>query len=254
VLVAERFKIKKESLFYQNKKIKEKDMPSLVFFRSKTGLERALQLFFEARGTHIINTARCNELCDDKLKAYEIVESIGAPQPKFLDPAKTVNTYEHLSKELGEIFIAKNRFGYGGSSVYLIKNKEDFAGVVDKPDLVYQEYIGDDITKGKDMRTFLTGGEVVGAIIRKNDESFLSNISTGGYAINYTPTEEEKEMSKKIAKALHGEIISVDYLIKNDGSLLFCEANTDPDLLDMQENGHPDIFDKVVLYIKQRYF
>jgi glutathione synthase len=63
------------------------------------------------------------------------------------------------------------------------------------------------INKG-DKRVFIINGNIVGAISRiPKKNSFLSNLSKGGKAINISLTKKEKKISKKIAKDLKKENI-----------------------------------------------
>lgn len=51
-------------------------------------------------------------------------------------------------------------------------------------------------------------------------------------------SEVEKEQIFKIAKLLDGEIISVDFLIK-ESKLLFCEANSNAGFVSFNYLGYP---------------
>jgi len=63
------------------------------------------------------------------------------------------------------------------------------------------------INKG-DKRVFIINGKIVGAISRiPKKDSFLSNLSKGGKAINIALTTTEKKISKILAKDLKKENI-----------------------------------------------
>ena len=105
--------------------------------------------------------------------------------------------------------ILKPIHGYGGNNIHLL-SKFDFKLItkfIKKHDFIMCQKFLSKINNG-DKRVFIINGKIVGAISRvPKKNSYLSNLSKGGKAINTTLTTKEKRISKIIAKDLKNENI-----------------------------------------------
>ena len=89
-----------------------------------------------------------------------------------------------------------------------------------------QEY--KDTQPGEDLRVFVVGDKVLGAMKRRaKDGSFKANITRGGVGENYTLTPEIEDMALRVARSLDLEVAGVDLLFGKEGFLV-CEANSAP--------------------------
>ena len=87
--------------------------------------------------------------------------------------------------------------------------------------LIAQTYIE---TNATDVRVFMLGEEVVGAVKRIGAEnSFKSNFTLGGTVEKYTLNKQQVADVQKIAKALKSDYIGIDFLLLPDGNWLFNE-------------------------------
>ncbi len=212
------FSILENKLYYKKE---ECTLPKIVFLR---GQDISLMEYLEAHGVRTINSSFTIKAARDKLYTHRLVATLEIPQIKTLEAA--LYSYDEAVGFLGLPFVLKYRFGCQGRGVYLIHNKNEYQGAlknIDINDFIIQKYIK--TSYGKDIRTYIVGDKVIGACLRENEASFMSNLHQGGKSYNYELTTELIESSLKIKKALKGDIISVDYVIGDNG-LLFCEANT----------------------------
>lgn len=238
------FTISNNILYYKNELIT--NYPYLVFMR---GRDEVLLAYFEANKVKTINSAFCTEYCKDKWLNYKILAENNILQP-YTEQLSNLE-YEEYQKKFSNEFIIKNKYGSQGTEVFLIKNKEEYNKLINNievKDYIIQKYIKE--SYGKDVRAYVIGDEVVGAILRKNDNSFMSNIAQGGLSYSYTLTEDEKQQVLKIAKILDGKIISVDFLITENG-LLFCEANSNAGFISFNYLGYP-MRELMAKYIKNQ--
>ena len=72
------------------------------------------------------------------------------------------------------------------------------------------------------------GDNVVASMIRENKEDFRSNITNGGTASCYAPSEKEKEIAILACKALNLDFAGVDVLFGENGEPYICEVNSNP--------------------------
>lgn len=226
------FMMHNNRLYYNEQEVLS--YPHVVFIR---GHELPLIEHFESKGVRVINSAHTTKNCRDKYLTHQIVDTLNIPQPKTR--LLTGCSFECAKTTFGIPFIIKYRHGSKGENIYLVDNSIDFLNIVstiDSDDYLLQAYIKTSF--GKDVRTYVIGNCVIGAVERRSDQNFMSNLAQGGLTYEYPLTEELKTNSLKIAQALKGDIISVDYLFSDDG-LLFCEANTNAGFASFNFLGYP---------------
>lgn len=169
---------------------------------------------------------------------------IGLNKPKTIIKSY-LDTYEIISSFLGSTFIGKMGVSYGGKGVFLIKNEEDFNKTKDNCDF-YQEYISS--SKGKDLRLFIIGGEIIYSMIRQNESDFRSNISQGAIARKFTNTKELEQSARLTYEKYGLDIVGLDVLFGNDG-YYFCEVNNAPGLDALDYLYDINLADNIINYI-----
>lgn len=251
ILEVEDFSYDGKQLLYKGMPITE--LPETIINRVSNGAEMPLYPRLVENGVEMINSWHTTSVCNDKLKTCRALDEIGAAQPKTLCMQGAAG-YAEIAARLGTgEFVAKNRFGRRGISVFLIKNERDFAAAMEgenRNDYIFQEFIED--SAGKDLRTYVIGDKYFGSLIRKNDKDFRSSLEVGGNISLTDITEAQARESERIAQAVGGGFVSVDYLPKKDGSMLVCELNANADLEYFERFGLP-IADKMIdYYIKRK--
>ena len=130
---------------------------------------------------------------------------------KFMPPTiftQNLNQIKRFIKIHNKI-ILKPIHGYGGNDIHLLSrfNIKLIKKFIKKHDYIMCQKFLPKINKG-DKRVFIINGKIVGVISRiPRKNSFLSNLSKGGKAINTDLTVIEKKISRKIAKDLKKENI-----------------------------------------------
>jgi [lysine-biosynthesis-protein LysW]--L-2-aminoadipate ligase len=84
-----------------------------------------------------------------------------------------------------------------------------------------QEYID---KPGRDIRSFVVGGEVI-AVIYRHASHWVTNTARGGEATACPLTSEIEQISRAAAEAVGGGVVAIDILEAPDGRLLVSEVN-----------------------------
>ncbi len=156
--------------------------------------------FYEARGVRVFNPAAFTALANDKQAAYDFMEAHGIPvlPTRYGTPP----------------FIKKPRDGHGGAGVMMCKSAAEYdeTMVCQKP--------AD--TLGRDLRVWVLGGRIYGAMLRVSETDFRANFCLGGRATAYTLNGEETALVKKITTLVKGDYYGVD-LVFDGGKPVFNE-------------------------------
>ncbi len=211
------------------------DLPDVIVPRTGSGTGYfgfAILRHFERLGVHTVNSSYAIENTKDKLYAHQIFAEAGIPTPKTMLVKHPVNA-NLVDREIGWPAVVKIMAGSYGKGVYQVTSKERFRDFIEfahgiKTDeaIIVQEYI--DTKPGEDLRVFVVGNKVLGAIKRSShDGSFKANITRGGRAEAYTVTPEIRRLALDVARCLELDICGVDLLFGKDGFLV-CEANSAP--------------------------
>ncbi|WP_144513976.1 RimK family alpha-L-glutamate ligase [Bacillus sp. FJAT-22090] len=195
----------------QNSSIPETDF---IFFRARNP-KLAKQL--EQRNIPMFNRAEVNVIANDKLKAIQLVQLLGISTV----PTKKI---QHVSDIHAYPAVVKTIDGYGGTQVELVHTEDEAETFIKNhvgQTMIVQSYIE---TNATDVRVFMLGKKVVGAVKRIGAEnSFKSNFTLGGTVEKYILDKQQLEEVEKIAKALKSDYIGIDFLLLPDGNWLFNE-------------------------------
>lgn len=210
--------------------------------------DQYISSLFEKKGKLCFNGY--SQMCssDDKFLTFVKLSENGIPLPKTLsgntdfdglklpDYKRSQQFRDKVEIYLGYPFVAKPTFGYGGKGVAIVKNRKQFDELLDsvgQEPYLFQEFIPDN--PGSDIRVMVVGGKVIFTIMRKNPNSFISNVSTGGTAVKYEATKEQKKIATKVAKILGLTHCGVDFFNTLDGRPLVCEVNANAGGIEINE-------------------
>ena len=210
-----------------------KDKPSFVLFWDKdVRLCRALEL----AGVRCLNSSRAIELCDDKSSTYLAMREAELPQPKTMLVPKAFHAQDWGATEfpqlaahaLGLPLVIKECYGSFGAQVHLARNQGEVAAILDslegRPALC-QSFVKS--SSGRDVRLQVVGNRVVAAMERVSvTGDFRANVTNGGTARPWTPTDAQSEMALRACQALGLDFAGVDLLFGEDGEPLVCEVNS----------------------------
>ncbi|MCL2756451.1 MAG: RimK family alpha-L-glutamate ligase [Firmicutes bacterium] len=209
-------------LFYKFRPVKH--FPKLILSRTSSP---SLRKLVDKRPDIItLNSNHCYQLVHSKLASHIELEKHKIRQPRF-SAWSIGDTYEKISEQLGNKFVIKNVYGFKGNQVFLVSNQQEFRKALckcNKKNVIYQEFI--EISAGRDIRVIVLDGKVLVAFQRLSQNGdFRANLSQGGKAAFITLTPEQENLAIRIYEILHGEHLSIDFLVGNDGEFIFCEAN-----------------------------
>ena len=205
----------------------------------------------EEAGVTVFNPSRSIEKSVDKFYTSALLDEEGIKTPKtivtesFSEAMKGVN-------ELGGDIVVKPLFGSLGMGITRISS-EDIAyrvfRALEMTKSVYylQEYIHHG---GEDIRVFIIGDEVV-ASMKRVSENWKTNISIGGKAQSYEPSDEIKNIALKASRKLGLEYTGVDVMISGDDTYVL-ELNSTPGWEGLQSVTETDITSRLVEYVISR--
>lgn len=221
-----------------------------LFFDKDVRLARALE-----KNRPVFNSAEAIALADDKISTYTaladslpMVDTVPAPF-HYRREALKENFLDYVETRFGYPMVIKAAKGSFGEQVYLAKNRDEAQAIAELmagDDFLFQPFIAE--SAGVDRRVLLIGGEIVGAIERRNDRDFRANIAAGSVARPIELSEEEKT----IALAAHkraGLVFSGIDLIESDGGPLLVEINSNMSYLGFQEATGIDVSRKLLAYV-----
>jgi|TARA_B100001093_G_scaffold201279_1_gene193373 RimK family alpha-L-glutamate ligase len=192
----------------------------------------------EKDGYKLINSVKCNEICNDKWFNYTVFQRENIQTPKSILIRHSEDALRAADK-LGNKFpmILKTTVGSIGVGVMFVESAKSLSGIVQLLyrenkyiDILLQEYIKTDY----DVRVIVVGGKVMGGMKRpivKGD--FRSNVSQGSEPEIHELTELEISESLRAAKAVGGDVVGVDFIPaknRDKDKPFFIEVNSNPGL------------------------
>lgn len=167
------------------------------------------------------NSHHVSVICNDKARTHQYLAGKGIPM---------LDTYFSTSDELlaGNLplpfpFIIKSRTGRGGGEVFLVEDLVQLEAAVAQlsaRSIILQPVAG---SPGKDLRVYVLGKEIVGAVLRFNQTSFKANYTLGGQAEAYTLSDMERSIVDKIIQQFDFGLVGIDFLFDEEGRVLFNE-------------------------------
>ena len=245
----------------QSVKYKGQDFekPSLVLVRLGAGIlpfQLAIIRQFEEMGVPCVNTSMSINLVRDKLRTGQILASNKIAIPKTMMVRYPIDD-GLVEKNIGFPCIVKLVTGSYGEGVYLCERKRDYKKLMEFIDtlgsrktMIVQEYMG--TRPGEDLRVFVIGGKVIGAMRRTAPEGdFRANITGGGTGSNYEVSPEIDYLARETARVLGLNIAGIDLLFKDEGFVV-CEANSNPGFSGFEKYCQTDVADNITEYIRFR--
>jgi gamma-F420-2:alpha-L-glutamate ligase len=175
----------------------------------------------EFMGIRCFNSSSIAELCNDKARTYQHIARLGIP---------TLNTYfvsnDRFHSDLLSLdfpMVLKQVDGRGGNEVYLVNSVDQIkAKLAEYPhkSFVLQQFAEN---PGKDLRVFVVGKEIIGAVLRESDTSFKANYTLGGRVRFYQLNTRETEIINKITSSIDADFIGIDFLLNSQNELVFNE-------------------------------
>ena len=206
---------------------------------------------FEAHGVPVLNPSAVAEKCGDKYITSQILERAGIPTPRVF-MAFDSETALQATDAMGYPCVLKPVVGSWGRLLAKVDSHEMAESVIEhKASLgvnhkvfYVQEYIN---KPDRDIRAFVVGGEVIGAIYRSS-ENWITNTARGGVATNCPLTPELIKICSQTSSALGGGLLAVD-LFETDEGFTVNEVNHTMEFRNSIETTGVDIPSIMVDYI-----
>ena len=194
----------------------------------------------EERGVLVVNSPRAIERTVDKLWTTAILERAGLAVPETVvceSPDEAVAAF----RTLGDV-IVKPLFGSMGLGMVRVTTEEMAFRVFRTLETIRAVY---------DVRAFVVGGRVIGAIER-SAAGWKTNLARGGSARATTLSAERAALAVRAAQAVGAEYAGVDLLPARDGTDYVVEVNGIPGWRGLQEATSIDVAATIVTHLLGR--
>jgi len=183
--------------------------------------------WLEDIGARVINSPRAIERTVDKFYTSALLQQAGLTTPETIVCERiddAMAAFRHLRD-----CIVKPLFGSMGLGLVRLTDEDTAWRVLRAIEQIrgifyLQRYIDHD---GRDIRAFVIGDRVFGAIERSSP-TWRTNVSRGGAARSLTLTTAQTDMALAAARAVGAEYAGVDLLPGNDGKTYALEVNGIP--------------------------
>lgn len=205
-------------------------------------------------GLPTVNTYEVANTCGDKLLTSAALERDGVPTPRTL-LAFTPESALAACEELGYPVVIKPPVGSWGRLLARINDRDAAEAVLEHKVTLgsfhhgafyIQQYVE---KPGRDIRSFVVGGETICAIYRAS-EHWITNTARGGQASNCPVTPEIDRLSRAAAAAVGGGVVAID-LMESAGGLQVIEVNYTMEFRNSIDTTGVDIPGKIVDYVLQ---
>lgn len=192
--------------------------PDFVICRT---IQPKLSFCLEQCKLRVFNNAKVARICNDKAKTYAYLAGKGIPliESVFLEN----RTFAEYLEQIPFGSVIKGVDGHGGNQVFLWNealNKGDILDKIGNSDVVVQKFTGQ---AKQDVRVYVIGNRIIGAIKRTAKEGFRSNYSLGGKVEEYQLSKEEEKLVQKVIREFSFGLVGIDFLIGNSGEFILNE-------------------------------
>ena len=191
----------------------------------------------------------------DKLRSFQILAKHNIGMPKTAYVRRNKDILPAIERVGGAPVIIKLIEGTQGVGVVLAETAKVAQAIVEmlhgtSQNVVIQKFVAE--SKGKDVRAFVVGDQVVAAMRRTaHGDEFRSNIHRGGSVEAIELSDAYKEMAVKAAQILGLRVAGVDMLEGANGPQIM-EVNSSPGLEGIEAATKLDIAGAIVDYVAEQ--
>ena len=184
-------------------------------------------------GQRTVNAYEVIATAGDKLLTSLALSKQGVPTPRTR-VAFTPQAALEAIEEMGYPVVLKPLNGSWGRLLAKINDRDAAETILEHKHTLggythsifyIQEYVD---KPGRDIRSFVVGGQVIAAIYR-HAAHWITNTARGGEATACPITPEIEWISRAAAEAVGGGVVAIDILEAPDGRLLVSEVNHTPE-------------------------
>jgi gamma-F420-2:alpha-L-glutamate ligase len=175
----------------------------------------------EFLGVRCFNHSTIAEICNDKALTYQLATRLDLPVLDTYFISYETFQPEQLYSEFP--MVLKQVDGRGGNEVYLIESVAELMTKLEEyphKRFVLQEFADN---PGKDIRVFVIGSKIIGAVLRESSTSFKANYTLGGNVSAYRLKVAEQHLVNKITLAIKADFIGIDFLLNSKNEFIFNE-------------------------------
>ncbi|HTO74246.1 MAG TPA: RimK family alpha-L-glutamate ligase [Gemmatimonadales bacterium] len=199
----------------------------------------------EEDGIRVMNPARAIERSVDKAWASSLLERAGLPTPDTVVCERIDDAFAAF-RAMGDV-VVKPLFGSMGLGMVRVSDEDMafrvFRAIEQVRGVFYlQRFVA---PGGRDVRAFVVGDRVIGAIAR-SAPGWRTNVSRGGKAESISLSPELEALAIRAAQAVEAEYAGVDLLPASDGTVYLLEVNGIPGWRGLQEATGIDVAEAVI--------
>ncbi|MGB0652733.1 MAG: ATP-grasp domain-containing protein, partial [Thermoplasmatota archaeon] len=205
----------------------------------------------EMMGVPVVNNSQSILRARDKLRSFQVLSRCNVDIPKTVVIRNVDDLDEALDLVGGVPCILKLLKGTHGVGVMLADSRGAIESILQTfwslgQVILLQEFIQE--SKGRDVRAFVVGDRVVGAMRREAKMGeFRSNIHRGGAG---SPIELDAEAQLTVVEAAHAmglQVAGVDYLESRDGPKIL-EVNASPGFQGLEQATGANVAGEVIRF------
>ncbi len=239
-------------LYFRQKRLSHYDAVLPRIGASITYYGTAVVRQFEQMDVFCANSSAGISNSRDKLRSLQILSRhrIGIPKTTFIRDKRDV--LPAIERVGGAPVIIKLLEGTQGIGVLLAETVESAEAIIEllqsqKQNVLVQKFVAE--SKGRDIRAFVVGDQVVGAMRRvAQGQEFRSNVHRGGQTEPITLSDEFRETAVRAAQIMGLRVAGVDLLEGKDGPQVV-EVNSSPGLEGIEGCTQLDIAGSIIDYI-----
>jgi len=200
---------------------------------------------FEELGIKVFNRSEVTRIANNKLRTFELATLLGIPAV----PTKRIQKMSDITEYPVVLKIVD---GHGGNEVFLCHTNvqaEAFFAQFSDNQLIIQPFIE---SGARDVRVFVVGDEVVGAVKRTGNGSFKSNYTLGGSVELYDLKNWQKKEVQTLVKAIKSDYVGIDFLLLQDGTWILNEIEDPVGARSLYKTHDFSIATKLMQYIQKQ--
>jgi len=209
--------------------------------------------WIEARGVPVMNSPRAIERSVDKFYTTALLQEAGLPTPQTV-VCEDASEAMAAVVEMGDVII-KPIFGSMGHGLVRVSDPDVAFRVLRSLEQIRAVFYVQRAVEhdGRDLRAFVVGGQVLGAIERQAPGGeWRTNVSRGGLARLVDLSSALEQLAVRAAAAVGADYAGVDLLPSRDGTVFVLEVNAIPGWRGLQTATGLDVAGAIVDHLVGR--
>lgn len=209
--------------------------------------------WIEEGGVPVMNSPRTIERCVDKFYTTALLREAGLPTPETIVCESAAEAMA-AAREMGDV-VVKPLFGSMGHGLVRVSHPDLAFRVVRSLEQLRAVFYVQRVIDhgGSDVRAFVVGGRVLGAIERRaNDGDWRTNLSRAASARPVELAPAWEQLAVRAAAAVGADYAGVDLLPSRDGAVFVLEVNGIPGWRGLQQATGLDVAGAIVAHLTGR--